>query len=284
MKGKAEITLNDIAAELYVVPPGEFIAARAARAEEAQDADLAKQVRALRKPLLAAWVVNLFTREHADELGEALELAEQLQEAQKDLDAQTLSTLSRQRRALVHGLARKAGELAADSGERVTQSTLDAVEQTLNAAMFDVEAAAAVATGRLIRPLEAAGGHQGSLGNVVAGDVELAEPKRPAPVDEVKARRVRKEAEQAVREAEKQLERTERRHDEAQRRWREAGARADELHQRTEVLEAELSDLAEQAATAQSKLDLLGKERAAAEEAATQARNAAEEARTRLDD
>lgn len=283
MKGTPEATLNDIAAELYVVPPGQFVSARKARADEVSDSDLATQVRALRKPLLAAWVVNLFAREHSDELGQALDLAEQLQEAQRDLDARALSALSRQRRALVHGLATKAGELATARGEHVTSGTLEAVEQTLNAAMFDVAAAAAVASGRLVRPLEASGGFPGALDDVVAGVVEKPGPRRPASVDEVRARRERKDAERAVREAEKVLAQAERRRDEAERKWQEASTDAERLREQTQALEAELSKVAERASTVQAVLVTLTDERAAAADAAAEAERTATEARARLD-
>ena len=65
--------LDEIAEELYGVPPEEFVAARTAardRARAAGDKELAAAVAALPKPTTAAWVANLLVRrqpgEHRD--------------------------------------------------------------------------------------------------------------------------------------------------------------------------------------------------------------------------
>lgn len=283
MAAKAEATIDDIATELCGLPPKEFTAARNARAKQTPDAALAAEVRALKKPLLAAWVVNLFARERADELAEALDLAAQLREAQEDLDAQTMSTLTRQRRALIRALAQQARELAAARGEKLTQATADAVEQTLNAAMFDVEAAAAVASGRLIRPLEA--GEQVDISEVVAGTPAVsglpAPPDRPR--DELKARRKRKEAAGALRAAESALTRAEREHADLERAWREKNEGADQLDDRAQELDDELARVRAEAERLRRERDELDAERDEAQSRADQARRAVEAAQAALD-
>ena len=127
-------TLDDIAAALYAGPPEEFTAARNARAKDLDDRALAAEVKALRKPAVAAWVVNVLAQARAAQLGQALALAAELREAQADLDAAALAKLGRERRALTRRLAETAADLAGSRGERVTAATRDAVEQTISAA------------------------------------------------------------------------------------------------------------------------------------------------------
>lgn len=226
--------LDSIAAELYAGSPDEFIAARNARAKDVGEPALSAAVRALRKPSVAAWVVNLFARERSARLGQALQLASELREAQDDLDAATLSQLGRQRRALTGQLAAEAVSLATARGGRVTDATLEAVRQTISAAFFDPEAAAAVASGRLVRDIEPTGSFD--PGAVVAGGRPDA-PVAPKPAaDEVAARRARRDAERALREAEQA-------HTGAERAARRANEEAHEIDERIDQLTQRISEL-----------------------------------------
>ncbi len=57
--------LEEVADELYAVPPGEFIARRQERVQQARadgDRGLAQAIGALAKPATAAWVVNVLVR------------------------------------------------------------------------------------------------------------------------------------------------------------------------------------------------------------------------------
>lgn len=258
MAAAEQVTLEDIAIELYALPLTEFTAARNTRAKEMGDARLATGVRALRKPLLAAWVVNLFARERVSQLREALDLAGDLREAQAELDAAVLTSLNRQRRALIRALAQQARELAAAHGEQITQSTADAVEQTLNAAMFDADAAAAVASARLVRPLEV-GGDSADLADSVAGDLGSAPiASAAAPVDEVKARRrERKDAERALRAAESALTQAERERGEIDRNRKRVNDQIDRLAERADELESELRRVAKEADRSRRERDAL---------------------------
>ena len=59
--------LLGIADDLYALPLGDFTPARDARAKELKGTDLAAPVKALKKPSLAAWVVNLLVRRDAEQ-------------------------------------------------------------------------------------------------------------------------------------------------------------------------------------------------------------------------
>lgn len=221
-------SLLEIASALYSALPEEFVSARNALAKGAEDPRLAAQIAALRKPSAAAWVVNVFARERSAQLGEALRLAEELREAQDDLDAATLAELGRQRRALTTRLAAEAVGIVKARGARVTDATLEAVRQTISAAFFDPDAAAAVASGRLVRELEPAVAVD--LATAVGGGTPEVPASAPEPVDEIAARRESRKAEKALRDAEQAHARATR---DAQRAARDAGDAADRADRAT---------------------------------------------------
>lgn len=118
--------LDAIAGELYSLPPARFTAARNARAGLAAPA-LGREVRALRKPTVAAYAVNLLVRD--GRLTEAVELSAALRDAQDDLDAAELARLGAQRRALVAALAAQAADLAEEQGVAVSASAREDVRR-----------------------------------------------------------------------------------------------------------------------------------------------------------
>ncbi|WP_336501497.1 transposase [Microbacterium paraoxydans] len=276
-------TLDDIAAALYAGPPEEFTAARNARAKDLDDRALAAEVKALRKPAVAAWVVNVFAQERAAQLGEALALAAELREAQADLDAAALAKLGRERRALTRRLAETAADLAGSRGERVTAATRDAVEQTISAAFFDPDAAAAVASGRLLRALEPSDTAD-DIRDAVAGTLPTLHPQPPRPPDELQERRRRRDAERQVAAAEKDLAAAERalaKEDEAVQALRD---RAEELADGIAELEAQMEQLRQEADRVDRDRPAAEKRRTAAVEKKDTAAEAVQAAREALDD
>ncbi|MFJ3474325.1 transposase [Microbacterium maritypicum] len=267
-------TFEEIAAELYAGPLEAFVSSRKARAAEA-DASLAPRILALRKPSIAAWVVNVFAQERAVQLGEALALARELREAQEDLDAVALAKLGRERRALTRKLAQAAGELASSRGERVTPSTLDAVEQSISAAFYDPGAAAAVASGRLSRALEPSATPD-DIRDAVSGDVPELPPVSAPPADELQARRARRDAEHAVAAAEKD-------HTSAERELTRREEAVSELRARRDGLSEHVSDLETQLAQARADLVKVEREIPEAEQGHSEAAARAEAAADALD-
>ncbi|MFG6402161.1 transposase [Microbacterium sp. P04] len=270
--------LDAIAAELYVLAPAEFTAARNARASAASGS-LATQVKALRKPTVSAWAVNLLARD--GQLGEAVELSHALREAQDDLDAPELARLGAQRRALVAGLARRAAQLAESAGTTLSATAQEDVVKTVNAAVVDPGAAAAVLTGRLVRPVEAAGTDDAELADHVGGSVPgiaAAPPARSR--DDLAARRARKAAEAAAREAQRAAAEAARELQQTADRLAKRRERAELLHERVDDLRAELSRLTDDAAKADAEVATLEQERARrekrSEEAAAHAARAQE--------
>lgn len=275
----APTDLDAVAAELYALPPDEFTAARNARANQA-DRPLAAQIKALRKPTAAAWAVGLLARE--GQLGDALELSAALREAQDDLDAAELNRLGRQRRALVTALAAQAADLAAAKGVTVSASARTEVEKTINAAVMDAAAAAAVMTGRLVRTLEATGLEPVDLTDAVGGSVPGV-PDAPAPSrDDLAERRARKAAERELREAERAAGEADRELAKIDAKLAKARERTDHLRERVDDLRAELARFEADAEKAEAAATDLEAERTEAAERAQSAARATERARKAL--
>ncbi|TYC98870.1 hypothetical protein FQ377_07590 [Arthrobacter echini] len=164
--------LTEYAAGLYVLPLDRFISARntaAKDATQAGDRELAASLRALPKPSSAAWLVNVLVVYRSDQVEEVLELGASLRKAQADADSARLHALGQRRQHLIAAVAGRSLEAAADIGYEVGAAALPGVERTLRAALADPAAAAAVLTGRLIRPLESAGWDPVDLDGAVAG-------------------------------------------------------------------------------------------------------------------
>jgi hypothetical protein len=202
--------------QLYAVPPARFTPLRSelvAEARSAGEKDLAASVGALRKPTLAAWAVNHFVREHADELEELRSFAELLREAQRSLDADQLRLLGRERARRVDELADRIAEVAAQDGPGLGAGAAQEVRETLTALIADEDAEASVLTGALVKALSYSGFGSVDVADVVAiADVDVdddAAAGRPSlsvlpggagggdPVDLEERRRSRRTAERA---------------------------------------------------------------------------------------
>jgi hypothetical protein len=153
--------LSDAVAELYRLPPEEFVSARAERVKalrDGGDAVAAQQVAALRKPTVGAWLVNLLVADEPALAEQVTALADQLRTAQEQLSGEDLRALGRQRQELVSGLVARARGLARDSGRAVTGSVLDTeVESSLRAALADPDVARDVLSGQLTHATEFTG-------------------------------------------------------------------------------------------------------------------------------
>jgi DNA repair exonuclease SbcCD ATPase subunit len=150
---------DDFIQRLYEAPPDGFVAARSAAIDEARksgDRDTAKRLAALKKPTVAAWVVNLLALRRPDLIEELVELSAALREAQRGLQGDQLRELTAQRRQVVSALVAAARQLA-QAEEPGLKLPLAEVEATLSAALAEPQVAAQVRTGRLIRAASYAG-------------------------------------------------------------------------------------------------------------------------------
>jgi hypothetical protein len=256
----------EVADELYGLPPEEFTAARNERAKTYRsggDRKLGAQIAALRKPSTAAWVVNQLARHRRAELDQLIELGATMREAHLDLKAERLRALSDQRHRVIAALAGAGRALAAEQGHAVSETVVQEVEQTLEAALADPDAAQAVGSGHLLSALSYAG--LGGGGGAVAdpalrrraggpgapsardreagegGDSDVDERRRRHTCDVAAAQAQAADAERQAEEANRQLDQateqvtlTLRRHDDAQ-------ARVQELHDELRVAQEEVA-------------------------------------------
>ncbi|WP_405637449.1 hypothetical protein OHB53_42120 [Streptomyces sp. NBC_00056] len=268
---------DDVAEDLYRLPPVQFTAARNAQVVEAKragDAAAARRIAAFHKPTLAAWVSNLLARQK-EEAGQLLELAEALREAHRTLDPGQFRTLSHQQHAVIAGLARQAGGLARQAGQPVSPSVLHEVEQILRAVLADPEVAERWATGRLTKVPAVSTDFPGTspLAQVSKRDAEPEEPT-PAPAREKapdaaeEKRRARlKDAMKAATEAAAEASRRDDDVRRAEEEHEQATARRSAADERVALLTDRLGEAEEERRTAAE----------AADEAAVRVRDAARE-------
>ncbi|WP_330439737.1 hypothetical protein OHB44_04990 [Micromonospora sp. NBC_00821] len=298
----------ELVQQLYRTPPDRFVAARDAAVAEARragDPTTARQLARLRRPTVAAWLVNLLSIRRPELVADLVQLADALRVAQRELRGPRLRELSAQRRAVVGALVAEVRKLAAAEPDAPPASRLPLaeVEATLNAAFSDAEVAEQVRAGRLLRAASYAG-----FGEVprpqlrlVTDDDEEREEERPArrpgpqrgrPEAAPRPDRAAERAEQAERAAQRAA-RAERARQRRALDRELAKAQADQERAETELteatgqerdgaavldrLEAELAELERRRAVAEQDLGRAKLARRAAERAVTVARRRAGE-------
>jgi hypothetical protein len=160
MRTMDDEALTAIAQRLYGLRPEEFTRARDAEAKQAKadgDRAAAAAIAALRRPSLAAWLVNALMRDRPAEIEQLIGLGEALATAQRGLAGDEVRALGRQRQQLLAAMGRQARALARELGHPVSDDVGQEVEQTLGAAMVDPAVAEAVRSGRLTSPTSYAG-------------------------------------------------------------------------------------------------------------------------------
>jgi hypothetical protein len=287
---------TELADRLYGALPDNFVAERdkaVADAREAGDRELATAIGKLRKPTVAAWLVNLLALRRPDLVADLVDLSAQLREAQRDLRGDELRELSAQRRAVVGALVEQARRAAVAERPDLARAKLPLadVESTLTAALADEEVAEQVRSGRLVRTVEYTG-----FGEVprpklrlVTDGAEATEVSRPRRPGEREPRRPAEE-ERAERAEARLRAAAERAVDQANTGQREADAelaRATEAEQdgaRTLAeVEAELAELQRRRSAAEEELSRRKLARKAAERAVSAARRRLGEAQAALE-
>ncbi|MFG1868997.1 coiled-coil domain-containing protein [Micromonospora arborensis] len=295
----------ELVQQLYRIPPDRFVAARdaaVADARRAGDQSTARQLARLRRPTVAAWLVNLLAIRRPELVTDLVQLADALRTAQRELRGPRLRELSAQRRAVVGALVAEIRKLAAAEPDSPPASRLPLaeVEATLNAAFSDVEVAEQVRAGRLLRAASYAG-----FGEVPRPQLRLVtdddeEPAEERPARRPGAQRGRREdaprTDRAAERAEQAAQRAARAERARQRRALDrelAKAQADQERAEAELteatgqerdgasvldrIEAELAELERRRAVAEQDLSRAKLARRAAERAVTVARRRAGE-------
>lgn len=271
------MTLDETAGRLYALAPEEFGAARDAAAKQAKadgDRELAKQVRALRKPSVGAWLVNRLAAEEAGLLEQLLSLGPALAQAQAQGQGDELRQLSAQRRALVGAITSRAVDLG---GRPVAAAVRDHVAATLDAALADPPSADAVRSGRLVRTLAYAGFGGVDLAGAVGSPVRKTPPKEQPDDNRVQ------EAEAAALEAAGRLDDLVRACERAEQEREAADQRTEQAHQEVARLQQALQDAQHAAEEADRQQKATHKQSEKAVESVRKAQRTEEQARAELD-
>lgn len=162
--------LDTIAGELYGLPLSDFTSTRNDRTRQARAAgqpELARQIQALRKPTMAAWLVNWLTRQCADEVNVLLDLGREMRAGMAGVSGEELRLLTRRRHELISALVRQA--ISVGTPGRISNDVEADVRSTLEATLSDPQSAETVAAGRLDAALSVSGfGFGGPEGSAVA--------------------------------------------------------------------------------------------------------------------
>jgi hypothetical protein len=268
--------LLSVADELYGLAPGDFTPARDAKARELKGTELSAQVKKLKKPSVAAWVVNQLVRQETEQVEQVLAMGEALRAAQAGLKGEELRALTRQRRQLTAAVTTRARSVASELGVKVTQAVADQVESTLTAAMVDEDCARAVRSGLLVTALASTGIGEADVAGAVATPDALgfaaspreAEPETPPDLhvvpDPEADQKARSQAEQALEGAEGRLA-------EASGALAAAGKEVADLEARSMQLQAELDELRGKVAELEARFEEVDEELADAEDVRAEA-------------
>jgi DNA repair ATPase RecN len=275
--------LLEIADELYALALPDFTPARDAKVKELKGTDLGPLVKALKKPSLAAWVVNLLVRHETEQVEQVLQVGAALREAQASMSGEELRQLTRQRRQLTAAVTTQARRLARENGQKVTDAVAGQVEATLSAAMVDEDAGKAVRSGLLVSALSATGVDAVELDRAVAVPEalgftatarEAAAPARPdlhVVPDPDRDEKALAAARDALESAEEELT-------DAQEAFDEAAQALKDLEARSMQVQAEIDELKRKIADLEANADEVDDEIAVAEETRDEAQAALSEA------
>lgn len=196
---------------LYALPLEEFTAERdelAKRLRKDGDRDAAAEVKALRKPSVAAWAVNQVRRDRPEDVRRLLDVTEELHRVYAGLSSagarERLAEAADMQRDLIRSLVRCAEQLLEAGGHRASEQTLGKVADTLRAAALDDELREQLAAGRLVKEQRGAGlGPLESLPPPAKKKQKKSKPRGPDPKKVAEAERAVEEARQALDEAER---------------------------------------------------------------------------------
>jgi hypothetical protein len=274
--------LLDIADDLYGLPLADFTPARDAKAKELKGTDLTAPVKALKKPTLSAWVVNMLVRHETEQVDQVLAVGAALRDAAESLDGKELRELTKQRRQLTAAVTSRARGVAGSLGTKVTQSVADQVEATLTAAMLDPDCAKALRSGLLVTHLSATGVGESAAGAAVAlpGALGFAATSAP-PVAETPAGRPDLKVvpdpdadAKKLAAAEAALEAAATAEESARAAYDEAEQSVTELEARSLQLQGEIEELQRQIAEREGTAEEVEEELDEAEDAKTEAKTA----------
>jgi len=272
--------VDTAADELYATGPDEFVERRAALVKQARaagDKEAAGRIQAMRKPTVAAWLVNQLSRRYRDDLSLLVDLGVELRGGMVGISAADMRELTKRRFQLVKVLVDRAGAIAAEAGRKVGNETAAAIRATLEATLAAQGSADQVLAGRLIEPIAVSGF---GFGNPFAA----APPAEVVDLGAHRARRTKKveRAEEEVAAAERTARLAHERLDDIRSRIELALQQRDEAAAQVERLAHELRRAEQEHDRRVTAVDKLAAAQEDAEESAVEADDDVAQARRRL--
>ena len=240
---------------IYALPRDEFTAARNAAAKRLASSghrEAAAEVKAARKPTVAAWALNQLRRRDESKLKRFADAVTKLEAAQRSLiedgDRKAFTRAGERHRDALAALVEEAMDAAAEAGGARSVALEEKLAHTLNAATSDPEVLELLRAGRLDRERMPAAGLEALPGAAGGAHRKSGKPKGAAKRKRLEGERKRaREAQEDVeraeaalgdaRELEREAEKALRR---AQADLRDAKANLAKTTERVASLEAEL--------------------------------------------
>ena len=160
--------LDSAAERLYAVPLAEFMALRAqlvAEARTAKDRAAAQAIGKLRKPSVAAGIVNALVRARPDLVADVESVGTKLRAAQANLHGTAIAALRPARDQVIADVLAGARDITAAGGATLTAAAESEIRDTVIAALASDQASHAAMSGALTRTLQYSG----------FGEVDLAD-------------------------------------------------------------------------------------------------------------
>jgi hypothetical protein len=233
--------------ELYREPPDRFVGARDGLAKElraAGEAGEAARVKKLRRPTVAAWMINRAALEAPKQIEEFAAASGALEEAQAraveggDEGASAWREAAARERDAIAAVVDAAERLARDAGHAPSARAMELVDQTLRAASGDPELREGVVAGRLEREQAAA-----TLGGLAAGAPPKRRRRSERRREASQPRRELGRVERGLADAERREERLAARVEQAEKAARDARAALKEAKRRRADLERQRKEL-----------------------------------------
>jgi hypothetical protein len=257
MARSPEAQLEHETDRLYGLPLNEFVPARDELAKRLRDQgqrELADDVKALRKPPVAAWVVNRLARERELDVQRLLNAGEALTKAQAGAASgdspEAFAAARRDEQRALERLAEAARETIAREG--IGAAALERVLQTLRAASLTSDGRELLKRGRLSEELEPPGFE--AMSGLAGATIKPQRAKgkrqneRRAALDDARqrvkdARSEERDLVKKAREAEREAERARKTADERREAAARALAEAEEAGKERRQAEAQLEKL-----------------------------------------
>jgi hypothetical protein len=236
------VTFDEATDRLYGVELDDFSAERARLAKELRAAGQANDAAALaklRKPTIAAWVLNQLARQNRRDVDLLLDAGHRLRQAQAGVvrggKRESFEQARQTEADALRRLGREAEKLLRSARGGASDSVLKQIVQGLRAAAVSDEAREHLARGTFVRPPEETSGF-GLLSDLV-GEFPQPSPAKERRDQERRAKAELREARRRLRAAEAELRRAESDLRGAERAADAAAGRADAARQEVERLE-----------------------------------------------